>query len=952
MYWNEIKLLLIQYKKNNSNSVTHTIIPNKNNKIFNSGLALSIPIDKIDHVYEKLHDVYFKYGEKLSITESIGELSPLIIDIDLKYKYDLNVRFYTDSTIEALIQYIYKEGTKYFTCSDWRCWVFEKKEPTYIKEDSLIKDGIHLIFPNVIGHTKVFTEFIKKLTETEDKCKEIYDIFRLSSNEDILQHKGPDNDVKDIIDSKVKRWFIYGDGKRNSHPYLLTNYMNFVNEPYEFGNYKEDPQNLIPKNIMKKICLLQEFEKTVEYKLDIDNILIDKPISKSNSNTMFEEYSSSDDEDYDPYFVKQEEKIDIKSTLNELELKNISLIVDKCLSDERANDYELWIRLGMCLKNIGGDKLFDVWDKFSERGDTYKSTGDCRQSWDSFKKNENPLTRGSLNYWARLDNEKEYTKILEQNLDQKIRNSIARGGSHDDIAEVVYGLFKDQYICGDLKDNWYYFNKYKWETCPKGFKLHKALTGSVKELYYRYHQIYKKQKDEAIANNDAEGEDTYDKSEKKAYKIYDDLKNVNFCENIMKACKYKFYVKDIMEKFDTNVDLIGFENCVFDLKENILREGRPEDYITLSTNMKMPVVPLELPLSVDNLWTKIQARSGYEEDEWDDKYKPSKYFKKIYKDITKFFKEILPDTEEDGSGIRDYCLKFIATRLSGNVLEQRFSIWTGSGGNGKSILLDLIRETFGEYCTNLPVTLLTQKRKASNAASPEKARTRGKRFCYMQEPEEKEKINAGEMKEISGGDMIQARELYSAPFEFKPQFEIILMCNEKPTIEDKTNGAWRRVQVYPFPSSFIDPAKKGLINPEKNIYPMDKELPIKLKKWTVVFMGMLLKIWRDMDGKSDYEIPKSIRMETENYKNQNDIIGQWISESLESTDEDEVTTFNVLWNCFENWFLDNHNNGRIDKSEVKRRLVEWQKKSNYGFSDINGTISKPKINLRPIVEEE
>tara|TARA_B100001094_G_scaffold332751_1_gene406269 strand:- start:1072 stop:3930 length:2859 start_codon:yes stop_codon:yes gene_type:complete len=952
MYWNEIKLLLIQHKKNNNIPVTHTIIPNKNNKIFNSGLALSIPLDKIDHVYEKLHDVYFKYGEKLSLTESIGELSPLIIDIDLKYKYDLNVRFYTDQTIEELIKYIYKEGTKYFTCSDWKCWVFEKKEPTYIKEDSVIKDGIHLIFPNVIGHTKVFTEFIKKITSSEENCKEIYNIFKFTSNEDILPNKGPDNNVKDIIDSKVKRWFIYGDGKRGSNPYLLTNYMNFVNEPYELGNYKEDPQDLISKNIMKKICLLKKFEKSVDYKLDIDNILIDKPINKSNNSKMFEDYSSSDDEDFDPYFVKPEEKIDIKNTLNELELKNIGLVVNNCLSDERANDYELWIRLGMCLKNIGGEKLFDVWDSFSERGDNYKNTDDCKKSWDSFKTSGNPLTRGSLNYWARLDNEKEYNKILEQNLDQKIRNSIARGGSHDDIAEVVYGLFKDQYICGDLKDSWYYFNKYKWETCPKGFKLHKALTGAVKELYYRYHQIYKKQKDEAIAKNDAEGEDTYDKSEKKAYKIYDDLKNVNFCENIMKACKYKFYVKDVMEKFDTNVDLIGFENCVFDLKDNVLREGRPEDYITLSTNLIMPIVPLELPLSVEQLWSKIQIRSGLEEEEWDNKYKPSKYFKKIYKDIIKFFKEILPDTEEDGSGIRDYCLKFIATRLSGNVLEQRFSIWTGSGGNGKSILLDLIRETFGDYCTNLPVTLLTQKRKASNAASPEKARTRGKRFCYMQEPEEKEKINAGEMKEISGGDMIQARELYSAPFEFKPQFEIILMCNEKPIIEDKTNGAWRRVQVYPFPSSFIDPAKKGLINPEKNIYPMDKELPIKLKKWTIVFMGMLLKVWEEMDGKSDYEIPKSIRMETENYKNQNDIIGQWISESLEKTDEDEVTTFNILWNCWENWFVDNHNNGRMDKNEVKKRLIEWQKKSNYGFSDINGTKSKPKINLKPIVEED
>jgi len=946
MYWNETKHLLLKYKKNNK--ITHTIIPNKNNKIFNSGFALSIPIDDIDHVYEKLHDIYFKYNEKLSMTESFCELSPLIIDIDLKYKNNVNKRFYTDKTIEELVKYIHKHATQYFDSSDWKCWITEKKEPTYITEESLVKDGIHIIFPNIIGHTKVFTEFIKKLTDTEEKCDEIYDILKSTCT------KVPDNNIKDILDSKVKRWFIYGDGKNGSYPYLLTNYMDFKNEPYELGNYFEIPENLIPKNIMKKLCLLQKFEKTVNYKLNIDNILIDKPISNSKNTDMFEDYSSSDDDDeYDPYFISPKENLDIKNTLNELELKNINSVVSNCLSDERADDYELWIRLGMCLKNIGGEKLFDTWDKFSERGNNYKNTDDCRKSWDSFNKNENPLTRGSLNYWARLDNEKEFIKILEENLDKKIRNSIARGGSHDDIAEVVYGLYKDQYICGDLKDNWYYFNKYKWETCPKGYKLHKALTGSIKELYYRYHQIYKKQKDECIENNDAEGEDTYDKSEKKAYKIYDDLKNVNFCENIMKACKYKFYIKDVMEEFDTNVNLLGFSNCVFDLKNNIIREGRPEDYITLSTNIEMPITPLELPLSVDSLWNKIKCRSGLEKDYWNKKNKkPTKHFKKIYKDINNFFKEILPDTKDDGSGIRDYCLKFIATRLSGNVLEQRFSIWTGSGGNGKSILLDLIRETFGEYCTNLPVTLLTQKRKASNAASPEKARTRGKRFCYMQEPEEKEKINAGEMKEISGGDMIQARELYCAPFEFKPQFEIILMCNEKPTIEDKTNGAWRRVQVYPFPSTFVDPAKTHLMSKEKNIYPMDKELPIKLKKWTLIFMGMLLRIWKNMDGKSDYDIPKSIRMETQNYKNENDIIGQWISEALEKTHEDEVTTFNVLWNCFENWFLENHNNGRIDKNCVKKRLIEWQKQSKYGFSDINGTNFKPKINLRPVVEEE
>ena len=117
-------------------------------------------------------------------------------------------------------------------------------------------------------------------------------------------------------------------------------------------------------------------------------------------------------------------------------------------------------------------------------------------------------------------------------------------------------------------------------------------------------------------------------------------------------------------------------------------------------------------------------------------------------------------------------------------------------------------------------------------------------------------------------------------------------------------------------------------------------------------MGMLLKIWKNMENKSDYDIPESIRMETENYKNENDIIGQWISESLEKTEDDEVTSFSVLWNCFENWFIENHNNGRLDKNEVKKRLIEWQKKSIYGFSDINGSNSKPKINLRPIVDED
>ena len=85
------------------------------------------------------------------------------------------------------------------------------------------------------------------------------------------------------------------------------------------------------------------------------------------------------------------------------------------------------------------------------------------------------------------------------------------------------------------------------------------------------------------------------------------------------------------------------------------------------------------------------------------------------------------------------------------------------------------------------------------------ARTRGRRFVYMQEPDVNETLNIGEMKEITGNDTIQARSLYKEPFEFTPQFKLILMCNDKPKIPSNDDGTWRRVEAVPFISRFVDP---------------------------------------------------------------------------------------------------------------------------------------------------
>ena len=65
----------------------------------------------------------------------------------------------------------------------------------------------------------------------------------------------------------------------------------------------------------------------------------------------------------------------------------------------------------MCLKNIGGDTLFDLWNKFSERGDKYDSIESCQKYWDGFKRDG--LTIKTLHYWAKNDNIDEWRKKTE-----------------------------------------------------------------------------------------------------------------------------------------------------------------------------------------------------------------------------------------------------------------------------------------------------------------------------------------------------------------------------------------------------------------------------------------------------------------------------------------------------------------------------------------------------------
>ena len=196
-----------------------------------------------------------------------------------------------------------------------------------------------------------------------------------------------------------------------------------------------------------------------------------------------------------------------------MEIDNINDTVLNCLSDERASEYEQWIKVGMCLKNIGGERLFQLFNKFSKKSNSYQGEAECRKFWDGFK-NSGGITRGSLEFWAKLDNYEAYMEIREKSLKKKLEDSIFKGGHHDDIAEVVYGYYKDHFICIDLKDGWFYFNSSKWIPCSKGYRLHKNLSGKIKEMYHKKSFEFKLLKDNAQADNNQGDVKMYEGREK------------------------------------------------------------------------------------------------------------------------------------------------------------------------------------------------------------------------------------------------------------------------------------------------------------------------------------------------------------------------------------------------------------------------------------------------------
>ena len=529
--------------------------------------------------------------------------------------------------------------------------------------------------------------------------------------------------------------------------------------------------------------------------------------------------------------------------------------------------------VGRCLFSID-PTMVSLWESWCYENISEYVLGTVKLWSKRFKPSHQSIR--TLKCWARMDSPTQFNKYIQEEAFCYLNNVENELASYD-IAKVMFIMYGDQYTCSSFVGrDWYRFKNHRWCEDAKGVSLSKRITNEVLNMFLR---MSKTLHESALTELDLEKKTKIVKKSQMISSIIIKMKSTSFKRDIMKEACEIMYCEDFENRLDTNLHLIGFNNGVYCLDNLYFRSGSPEDMISFTTGLDYALLS--------------ECKDDYN------------------KSLGTFLDQILPKKQ-----IQDYVMTFLASTLEGGNKTETFNIWLGSGGNGKSKLVELFEDVFGDYTCKIPISLLTQRRNKSNAASPEVARTKGKRFSVLQEPDENVTLNIGLMKELSGGDVITARKLRKDPIEFKPQFKLLLLCNQLPSIPANDGGTWRRLRVVRFESEFVNKVKKP------NQFLKDANLTKKFNNWKLPFFHRLLCYYKQYKQNGITE-PDEVIANTKEYQYKCDSFLQFVDESLDINKENNDLSINLTtaYNTFKLWYQDNIHEKPPPRSEFKELMI-------------------------------
>jgi len=338
------------------------------------------------------------------------------------------------------------------------------------------------------------------------------------------------------------------------------------------------------------------------------------------------------------------------------------------------------------------------------------------------------------------------------------------------------------------------------------------------------------------------------------------LKNKKRIDNVINLAKSAYPLYLTGSEWDRDPLLLGTKTGLVDLRTGEFRENRPADYVR--TYCPTAWIGLDAPATA---WERF-----------------------------------LLDIFSDDLVMVSFIQRLLGYGISGQNTERILPILWGKGANGKTTLLEAIGTVLGGKLTmSTQADVLMDVQKSNGGPQPFVYNLRGKRIVWASESNEGRRINAGLVKQLTGGDRINVRTLYQPrTTEFTPTHLLLLLTNHKPHIPADDQAVWDRILLIPFVNRFVD-------NPtQANDRPRNPKLRKELQEEASGILAWLVRgylAWQQ-EGLNP---PACVKAATEVYREGEDTIGHFIDEVCVITPQARVTG-SALYAAYAEWCQENN----------------------------------------------
>lgn len=506
------------------------------------------------------------------------------------------------------------------------------------------------------------------------------------------------------------------------------------------------------------------------------------------------------------------------------------------LAEEITNNdtYDDWLRNGLICYNEGLG--LDVWERMSRRGKGYEE-GACARKWSSFSKTgERKVTQAS--WWKWLKDNKP-ARFAELKLMRTDVLSLLETINHNDIAKYFYNLYPNSYVYNKAL-GWYAIGTNNiWERADKGvpntLKRHLADTMQdlTREALADQKEKHKLNAKTTIGSAENVEHQTKMKNIIAAYKQFG---SSEFCNGVISFLPAYYEDDKLYERMDMNRNVFAFSNGLYDIEKACFRPIEPLDWVCTTTGYPIPTASQPL----------------------------------VRQELTSLMWNLFEDSET-----AEYMWNVLASAVSGTNRWEELYTFTGSGGNGKGVLSELLKTAFGGYYITQDVSLFTKPRERLDQPVPALVEARPCRLFITTEPEADDKLQGGFLKKVTGGDAIEARTLHSPHIvKYVPQFTLIIQTNAIPRLTKIDGGIHRRLRIIRFPFQFVTSPTQ----PHHRLGDPDvKDSKCKSATWRDEFILMLLERLQLIRKWKALVPPPKVREITDSYLDDHNPLKDWLT---------------------------------------------------------------------------